>query len=123
MDYSQKAVAEDVKATYKELIDVDDSIIEVQLEFAAKLVQKDIIAGKLDPSLQKLGETYLACHLLFMNYQKNSETKINGDTSIKKLSPTLGTGINASPYGQMYLSFCSQSTRTEDSAVSGVLFL
>lgn len=122
-NFEQKAIAEDVKATYKEVAEIEESIIETQLEFASALVQKDITAGKLNAELQKIGETYLACHLLYMNYQKNSETRINGDTSLKKLTPTLGTGIQSSPYGQVYLSLLSDSTKKDDSCTSGVVFL
>lgn len=120
----QKSIITKIKATYKEMKDIPDEDINVQLTYAEILVKNDVSEGNLKKEFEEMGIVYMTCHLLYMNYFKNSETKLNGDTSSKKLTPGLGAGIKASPYGQLYLTLYSiASSDDEDSAVSGVIFL
>lgn len=120
----QKSIITKIKATYKEMKDIPDDDINVQLAYAEILVKNDVSEGNLKKEFEEMGIVYMTCHLLYMNYFKNSETKLNGDTSSKKLTPGLGAGIKSSPYGQLYLTLYSiASSDDEDSAVSGVLFL
>lgn len=113
-----------VKSTYKEMKDIPDEEIKIQGNYAEILVKNDILEGNLKKEFEEMGIVYMTCHLLYMNYFKNSETRINGDTSSKKLTPGLGAGIKASPYGQLYLTLYSiASSDDEDSAVSGVILL
>lgn len=120
----QKSIKDKIKATYKEIGNVSDEVIQVQLDYAEVLVKNDILEGNLKKEFEEMGTVYMTCHLLYMNYFKNSETRLNGDTSSKKLTPGLGAGIKASPYGQLYLTLYSiASSDDEDNAVSGVMFL
>ena len=120
----QKSIKDKIKATYKEIGNVSDEVIQVQLDYAEVLVKNDILEGNLKKEIEEMGTVYMTCHLIYMNYFKNSETRLNGDTSSKKLTPGLGAGIKASPYGQLYLTLYSiASSDDEDNAVSGVMFL
>ena len=117
-------IIDKIKANYKEVDKVYDEVIAIQQSYAEILVKNDILEGNLKKEFEEIGIVYMTCHLLYMNYFKNSETRINGDTSSKKLTPGLGAGIKASPYGQLYLTLYSiASSDDEDSAVSGVIFL
>lgn len=113
------ASIKEIKNTYQEIEDVDDEKIELQLEFAKSLVDIDIKKGILAEDMRRMAVTYMCCHLLYINYFKTSEDKLNGNTSDKKLTPKLGMGLQGSPYGQMYLTFINSSM--EDSqVVSGI---
>lgn len=113
-----------IKKTYREMAGETEDIIQLQMDYAAVLVDKDIKTGALDGDYREMAETYMTCHLLFMNYLKTSEDKIEGSTQDKKLTPKMGTGLQGSPYGQIYLSFYSMSGAVDDDrSVSGVGFL
>lgn len=113
-----------IKKTYREMAGETEDIIQLQMNYAAVLVNKDIKTGALDEDYREMAETYMTCHLLFMNYLKTSEDKIEGSTQDKKLTPKMGTGLQGSPYGQMYLSFYSMTGAVDDDRpVSGVGFL
>lgn len=113
-----------IKKTYREMAGETEDIIQLQMNYAAVLVDKDIKTGALDGDYREMAETYMTCHLLFMNYLKTSEDKIEGSTQDKKLTPKMGTGLQGSPYGQMYLSFYSMTGAVDDDrSVSGVGFL
>ena len=113
-----------IKKTYREMAGETEDIIQLQMDYAAVLVDKDIKTGALDGAYREMAETYMTCHLLFMNYLKTSEDKIEGSTQDKKLTPKMGTGLQGSPYGQIYLSFYSMSGAVDDDrSVSGVGFL
>lgn len=113
-----------IKKTYREVDEETEDVIQLQMEYAALLVDKDIKNGALDADYREMAETYMTCHLLYMNYLKTSEDKISGDTHDKKLTPKMGTGLQGSPYGQMYLSFYSMTGAADDDRpVSGVGFL
>lgn len=112
-----------IKKTYREVDEETEDVIQLQMDYAAVLVDKDIKTGALDGDYREMAETYMTCHLLYMNYLKTSEDKIS-DTQDKKLTPKMGTGLQGSPYGQMYLSFYSMTGATSnDRPVSGVGFL
>ena len=113
-----------IKDTYIEVEDLEDRVIELQLEFAATIVDKDIKTGQLDEDYRGMAEVYMTCHLLYMNYLKTSEDTLNGNTRDKKLTPKLGMGLQGSTYGQIYLSLKSQTiAMDQDLPVSGVGFL
>jgi|GEM_PF-5776450 len=113
-----------IKKTYREMAGESEDIIQLQMNYAAVLVDKDIKTGTLDGDYREMAETYMTCHLLYMNYLKTSEDKIEGSTQDKKLTPKMGTGLQGSPYGQMYLSFYSITGAVDDDRpVSGVGFL
>lgn len=113
-----------IKKTYREVDEETEDVIQLQMEYAALLVDKDIKNGALDADYREMAETYMTCHLLYMNYLKTSEDKIEGSTQDKKLTPKMGTGLQGSPYGQMYLSFYSMTGAVDDDRpVSGVGFL
>lgn len=113
-----------IRKTYREMVNQSDDIIQLQMDYAAVLVDKDIKTGTLDGDYREMAETYMTCHLLYMNYLKTSEDKIEGSTQDKKLTPKMGTGLQGSPYGQMYLSFYSITGAVDDDRpVSGVGFL
>lgn len=112
-----------IKKTYREMAGETEDIIQLQINYAAVLVNKDIKTGALDEDYREMAETYMTCHLLYMNYLKTSEDKIEG-TQDKKLTPKMGTGLQGSPYGQMYLSFYSMTGAVDDDRpVSGAGFL
>lgn len=123
MPLSPITTVEKIKKTYREVDEETEDIIQLQMEYAALLVDKDIKNGALDADYREMAETYMTCHLLYMNYLKTSEDKIS-DTRDKKLTPKMGTGLQGSPYGQMYLSFYSMTGAVDDDRpVSGVGFL
>lgn len=122
MEEIAKATPEDIKNTYLEVEDVDDEKIILQLNFASSLVERDIKKGTLTEDMRKMAETYMCCHLLYINYFKTSEDKLNGNTSDKKLTPKLGMGLQGSPYGQMYLTLLN-TTMEDNDVVSGIGFL
>ena len=123
MSLKPTTTIENIKKTYKEMVNQSDGIIQLQMDYAAVLVDKDIKTGTLDGDYREMAETYMTCHLLYMNYLKTSEDKIS-DTQDKKLTPKMGTGLQGSPYGQMYLSFYSITGAVDDDRpVSGVGFL
>lgn len=124
MSLSPITTVEKIKKTYREVEEETEDIIQLQMEYASILVDKDIKNGALDADYREMAETYMTCHLLYMNYLKTSEDKISGDTHDKKLTPKMGTGLQGSPYGQMYLSFYSMTGAVDDDRpVSGVGFL
>lgn len=123
MSLTPTTSVENIKKTYREIVEETEDIIQLQMAYAAVLVDKDIKTGALDEDYREMAETYMTCHLLYMNYLKTSEDKIS-DTQDKKLTPKMGTGLQGSPYGQMYLSFYSMTGATSnDRPVSGVGFL
>lgn len=123
MSLSPTTTVERIKKTYREVDEETEDIIQLQMEYAALLVDKDIKNGALDADYREMAETYMTCHLLYMNYLKTYEDKIEG-TQDKKLTPKMGTGLQGSPYGQMYLSFYSMTGAVDDDRpVSGVGFL
>ena len=123
MSLSPTTTVEKIKKTYREVDEETEDVIQLQMEYAALLVDKDIKNGALDADYREMAETYMTCHLLYMNYLKTSEDKIS-DTQDKKLTPKMGTGLQGSPYGQIYLSFYSMTGATSnDRPVSGVGFL
>lgn len=123
MSLSPITTVEKIKKTYREVEEETEDIIQLQMEYAALLVDKDIKNGALNSDYREMAETYMTCHLLYMNYLKTSEDKIS-DTRDKKLTPKMGTGLQGSPYGQMYLSFYSMTGAVDDDRpVSGVGFL
>jgi hypothetical protein len=123
MSLSPITTVEKIKKTYREVDEETEDIIQLQMEYAALLVDKDIKNGALDADYREMAETYMTCHLLYMNYLKTSEDKIS-DTQDKKLTPKMGAGLQGSPYGQMYLSFYSMTGAIDDDRpVSGVGFL
>lgn len=123
MSLSPTTTVENIKKTYREVDEETEDIIKLQMEYAALLVDKDIKNGALDSDYREMAETYMTCHLLYMNYLKTSEDKLS-DTRDKKLTPKMGTGLQGSPYGQMYLSFYSMTGAVDDDRpVSGVGFL
>lgn len=124
MSLTPTTSVEKIKKTYREMAGETEDIIQLQMNYAAVLVNKDIKTGALDEDYREMAETYMTCHLLFMNYLKTSEDKIEGSTQDKKLTPKMGTGLQGSPYGQMYLSFYSMTGAVDDDRpVSGVGFL
>lgn len=123
MSLSPITTVEKIKKTYREVDEETEDIIKLQMEYAALLVDKDIKNGALDSDYREMAETYMTCHLLYMNFLKTYEDKIEG-TQDKKLTPKMGTGLQGSPYGQMYLSFYSMTGAVDDDRpVSGVGFL
>lgn len=123
MALSPTTSVDKIKKTYREMVVEMEDIIQLQMNYAAVLVDKDIKTGALDGDYREMAETYMTCHLLYMNYLKTSEDKIS-DTQDKKLTPKMGTGLQGSPYGQMYLSFYSMTGAVDDDRpVSGVGFL
>lgn len=123
MALSPTTSVDKIKKTYREMVGEMKDIIQLQMNYAAVLVDKDIKTGALDGDYREMAETYMTCHLLYMNYLKTSEDKIS-DTQDKKLTPKMGTGLQGSPYGQMYLSFYSMTGAVDDDRpVSGVGFL
>ena len=113
------AFEEDIRNTYQEIEDISRDKIALQLEFARTLVKKDVEKGIITDDMRRMAETYMCCHLLYINYFKTSEDKLNGNTSDKKLTPKLGMGLQGSPYGQMYLTLIN-TTSTDDDVVSGL---
>lgn len=123
MALSPTTSVDKIKKTYREMVGEMEDIIQLQMNYAAVLVDKDIKTGALDGDYREMAETYMTCHLLYMNYLKTSEDKIS-DTQDKKLTPKMGTGLQGSPYGQIYLSFYSMTGAVDDHRpVSGVGFL
>lgn len=123
MSLSPTTTVEKIKKTYREVDGETEDVIQLQMEYAALLVDKDIKNGALDAEYREMAEVYMTCHLLYINYFKTSEDKLDSTTD-KKLTPKMGTGLQGSPYGQMYLSFYSMTGATSnDRPVSGVGFL
>ncbi|WP_306583720.1 hypothetical protein [Fusobacterium ulcerans] len=107
-----------IKDTYLEVEDIEESKIQLQLKYASLMVDKDIKNRELDEDYREMAEVYMTCHLLYINYFKTSEDKLDSTTD-KKLTPKLGMGLQGSPYGQMYLSIKNQASGVEE-AVSGI---
>ncbi|MGL5686029.1 MAG: DUF4054 domain-containing protein [Vagococcus fluvialis] len=112
-----------VRAKYLEMIDVSDDIIQSALDDAAILVDDDVLGGTISESKRKMAESYMACHLLFLNFGKTAEDKWDGDTSDKKMLGKLGTGLNWSPYGQFYLTLKCKKDCSNAGPVSGLGFM
>lgn len=117
------ATIEDVRNRYQEIDDVSDTIIQSAIDDAAILVDDDVTGGTISESKRKMAESYMACHLLFLNYNKTQEDKWNGDTTDKRMTMKLGTGLNSSPYGQFYLTLKCKKDCSNAGPVSGVGFM
>lgn len=119
---SETIEIQDIQNTYQEIEGVENDAIILQLGFAKALVARDIKNNKIDTTLEKMATVYMTCHLLYMNYFKTAEDTLNGNTKDKRLTPKIGMGLKASPYGQTYMSLMSNTLEKSD-VVSGVAFL
>ncbi|MEG0730591.1 MAG: hypothetical protein RR795_01425 [Cetobacterium sp.] len=111
-----------IKYTYKEVSEIKDEQIQVQLDYAKLLVAKDIKTFVLDADFEEMGIVYLTCHLLYMNFSKVKSDGVSGGTNLVRAVGQLGKGYESSMYGQQYASLTNKE-QSDTSISSGIVIL